>query len=42
LRERKKEKVMENTQLVRIVCAVLAVVLLGAIVLRRKSKNAEE
>jgi hypothetical protein len=33
---------MESTSLVRIVCAVLAVVLLGAIVLRRKSRNAEE
>lgn len=33
---------MESTSLVRIVCAVLAVVLLGAIILRRKNRNAEE
>lgn len=33
---------MDNTSLVRIVCAAVAAVLLGAIVLRRKSKNAEE
>lgn len=33
---------METTTLVRIVCAVVGVVLLAAIVLRRKSRNAEE
>lgn len=33
---------MESTSLVRLVCAIVAVVLLGAIVLRRKNKNAEE
>ncbi len=33
---------MESTTIVRIVCSVLAVVLLGAIILRRKSRNAEE
>jgi hypothetical protein len=33
---------MESTSIVRIICSVLAVVLLGAIILRRKSRNAEE
>lgn len=33
---------METNTLVRVVCTVLAVVLLGAIVLRRKSKNVED
>lgn len=33
---------MDTTTIVRIVCAVLAVVLLGAIVMRRKSRNVEE
>lgn len=33
---------MESTSIIRIVCSVLAVVLLGAIILRRKSRNAEE
>lgn len=33
---------METTSIVRIICSVLAVVLLGAIILRRKSRNAEE
>lgn len=33
---------MEMTTIVRLVCSVLAVVLLGAIILRRKSRNAEE
>ena len=33
---------MENTQLVRIACAVLAVVFLGVIILRRKGKESEE
>jgi hypothetical protein len=33
---------MESTSIVRIVCSLLAVVLLGAIILRRKSHNAEE
>jgi hypothetical protein len=27
---------------IRLICAVVAVLLLGAIILRRKSKNAEE
>jgi len=31
-----------DTTLVRIVCAVLAVVLLGVIVMRRKSKEQQE
>lgn len=33
---------MDTTTIVRIVCAVLAVVLLGAIVMRRKNRNVEE
>lgn len=33
---------METTTLVRIICSVLAVVLLGVIILRRKSRDAEE
>lgn len=33
---------MEMTTLVRIICSVLAVVLLGAIILRRKNKETEE
>jgi hypothetical protein len=33
---------MDTNTLVRLVCGVLAVVLLGAIILRRKSRNAEE
>lgn len=33
---------MDTTTIVRIVCAVLAIVLLGAIVMRRKSRNVEE
>ncbi|GIU76396.1 MAG: hypothetical protein KatS3mg004_3483 [Bryobacteraceae bacterium] len=33
---------MDSTSVIRIVCAVLAVVLLGAIIMRRKSRNAEE
>ncbi len=33
---------MESTSIVRIICSVLAVVLLGAIILRRKGRNAEE
>ena len=33
---------MEMTTLVRLVCAIVAVVLLGAIVLRRKGRSAEE
>lgn len=33
---------MDNSSIVRIVCAVLAVVLLGAIILRRKNRDAEE
>lgn len=33
---------MDTTTIVRIACAVLAVVLLGAIVMRRKSRNVEE
>lgn len=33
---------MEMTTLVRIICSVLAVVLLGVIILRRKSRDAEE
>jgi|YNPBryBLVA2012_1023415.scaffolds.fasta_scaffold02662_2 hypothetical protein len=31
-----------DTNIIRIVCAVLAVVLLAAIIMRRKSRNAEE
>jgi hypothetical protein len=33
---------MESSSVVRIVCAVLAIVFIGAIILRRKSRNAEE
>jgi len=33
---------MESTSIVRIACAVLAVVFLGVIILRRKNRNAEE
>lgn len=33
---------MDTTTIVRIVCAVLAIVLLGAIVMRRKNRNVEE
>jgi hypothetical protein len=33
---------MEMTTLVRIICSVLAVVLLGAIILRRKNRETEE
>ena len=33
---------MEMTTLVRVICSVLAVVLLGVIILRRKSRDAEE
>lgn len=33
---------MDSTSIIRIVCAVLAVVLLGAIIMRRRSRNAEE
>jgi len=33
---------METNTLVRVVCTVIAVVLLGAIILRRKSKNVED
>ena len=33
---------MDNNTLVRLVCGVLAVVLLGAIILRRKGRNAED
>lgn len=33
---------MESSSLVRIVCAVLAIVFIGAIILRRKSRNAED
>jgi len=33
---------MDSTMLVRLVCIVLAVVLLGAIILRRKNRNAED
>lgn len=33
---------MDSTNLVRIVCAALAVVFLGVIILRRKKQNAEE
>lgn len=33
---------MESNSIVRIICSVLAVVLLGAIILRRKGRNAEE
>jgi hypothetical protein len=33
---------METNTLVRLVCTVLAVVLLGVIILRRKSRNVED
>jgi len=33
---------MESSSIVRIVCAVLAVVFIGVIILRRKGRNAEE
>ena len=33
---------MESSQIVRLVCALLAVVFLGVIIMRRKRKNAEE
>ncbi len=33
---------METNSIVRLVCTVLAVVLLGAIILRRKSRNVED
>jgi hypothetical protein len=33
---------METTTLVRVICAVIAVVLLAAIILRRKGRNAED
>lgn len=33
---------MESSSIVRIVCAILAVVFIGAIILRRKSRNAED
>ena len=33
---------MDSNSLVRLVCTVLAVVLLGAIILRRKGKNVED
>ncbi len=33
---------MENSQIVRLACALLAVVFLGVIIMRRKSKNVEE
>jgi hypothetical protein len=33
---------MDSSSIVRIACSVLAVVLLGAIILRRKNRNAEE
>jgi hypothetical protein len=33
---------MEQTSIVRIVCAVLAVVFLGVIIMRRKNRDAEE
>jgi len=33
---------METNSIVRLVCTVLAVVLLGTIILRRKSKNVED
>lgn len=33
---------MDNNSLVRIVCAVLAVVLLAAIIMRRRNRNAED
>lgn len=33
---------MESTSIVRIICSVLAIAFLGAIILRRKNRNAEE
>jgi hypothetical protein len=33
---------MESNTLVRLVCTIVAVVLLGAIILRRKSRNVED
>jgi hypothetical protein len=33
---------MEMTTMVRVICSVLAVVLLAAIILRRKNRDAEE
>lgn len=33
---------METTSIVRIACSVLAIVFLGIIILRRKSRNAED
>ncbi len=33
---------MDSNSLVRIVCAVLAVVLLAAIIMRRRNRNAED
>lgn len=33
---------MDNNSLVRIVCAVLAVVLLAAIIMRRRNRNVED
>jgi hypothetical protein len=33
---------MDSNSIVRIVCAVLAVVLLGAIIMRRRNRNAED
>jgi hypothetical protein len=33
---------METSTIVRLVCSVLAVALLAAIILRRKSRNAED
>lgn len=33
---------MESSSIVRIVCAVLAIVFIGVIILRRKGRNAEE
>jgi hypothetical protein len=33
---------METTTLVRLVCTIVAVVLLGVIILRRKSRNVED
>jgi hypothetical protein len=33
---------MDSNSIVRIVCAVLAVVLLAAIIMRRRNRNAED
>lgn len=33
---------MDSTTVIRIVCAVLAVVLLGAIIMRRRSRDMED